>query len=105
MILIGTLNPEEDGRQAEHYLRAHGRLASPASSTVTYVPRAHSRTVDEEMKRDELARRFMYTSTQQAAFDEVNWGIFFTRETSFSHETDSFFVIQIRNYQGNCPVH
>lgn len=75
MIIIGTLNPEEDGRQAESYLRAHGRLGSAASSTVTYVPRAHSRTVNEELKRDELARHFMYTSTQQAAFDEVTWGI------------------------------
>ena len=70
---LGTLNPEEDCRQAEKYLRSQGRSTAPASST--YVPRNHQHSVDDEMKRDALARRFMYTSTQQAAYDEVPWGM------------------------------
>jgi hypothetical protein len=28
----------------------------------------------EELKRDELARQYMYTSVQQAASDEISWG-------------------------------
>ena len=43
-------------------------------------------------KRDELARQFMYTSVQQAAFDEIPWGIYpFTK--LLSHLKVSFFVL------------
>lgn len=88
------MNPEEDGRQAEHYLRAHGRLPSAASATgpINYVPRPNSRTIDEELKRDELARHFMYTSAQQAAYDEVNWGISLSALWSLS-SLFSFFTV------------
>ena len=72
MIYVGTLIAEEDCRQAENYLRNQGRLSAPA--TLTYDPSRHQRSVNDELKRDELARHFMYTSVQQAAFDEVPWG-------------------------------
>ncbi|CAF3588534.1 unnamed protein product [Adineta steineri] len=65
----GILNPEEDCREAENYLRNIGRLSAPASLS-------HSRKHESGShlsRRDELARRFMYTSTQQAAIDEVPW--------------------------------
>lgn len=68
----GMLNPDEDCKQAENYLRSHGRLSAPA--TLTYQPSNQGLSVADQMKRDELARRYMYTSTQQAAFDELPWG-------------------------------
>ncbi|CAF0998887.1 unnamed protein product [Rotaria sordida] len=67
----GTLNSEEDCKEAENYLRSQGRLSAP--STLTYNPSTQQQYVSTQMKRDELARHFMYTSTQQAAFDEVPW--------------------------------
>ncbi len=70
----GTLNPEEDCKEAELYLRNQGGLSAPA--TLTYNPSKQQQSVTDQLKRDELARRFMYTSIQQAAFDEVPWGLF-----------------------------
>ncbi len=70
----GTLNPEEDCKEAEKYLRSQGRASAPA--TLTYQPSKQDQSVAEQLKRDELARRFMYTSVQQAAFDELPWGLF-----------------------------
>lgn len=69
----GTLNPDEDCKEAENYLRAHGRLSAPA--TLTYQPSNQGLSVGDQAKRDELARRYMYTSIQQAAFDELPWGL------------------------------
>ncbi|UJR36925.1 hypothetical protein I4U23_029637 [Adineta vaga] len=66
----GTLIPEEDCREAENYLRKIGRSSAPAS--LAQHSRLHQ-SGNQLSKRDELARRFMYTSTQQAAFDEVAW--------------------------------
>jgi hypothetical protein len=70
----GTLNPEEDCKEAENYLRNQGRLSAP--STLTYNPSKQQQSVSDQTRRDELARHFMYTSVQQAAFDEVPWGLF-----------------------------
>jgi hypothetical protein len=68
----GTLNPEEDCKEAELYLRNQGRSSAP--STLTYSPNKQQ-PVSDQLKRDELARHFMYTSVQQAAFDEIPWGL------------------------------
>ncbi|CAF1626279.1 unnamed protein product [Adineta ricciae] len=66
----GVLIPEEDCREAEIYLRKLGRSSAPAS----LVQQSRlNQSGNQLSKRDELARRFMYTSTQQAAFDEVAW--------------------------------
>ena len=55
---LGSLNlGEDDGEQFRRYLRDRARTP----------PRTNRKT-------DELARRYMYTSAQQAAFDEVPWG-------------------------------
>lgn len=70
----GTLNPDEDCKEAENYLRNHGPSSAPA--TLTYKPNKQEKSVADQTKRDELARRFMYTSVQQAAFDEIPWGLF-----------------------------
>ena len=70
----GTLNPEEDCKEAENYIRAHGRPST--SAPLTYQPSSSGLSVADQAKRDEMARRFMYTSTQQAAYDEVPWGWF-----------------------------
>lgn len=71
----GTLNPEEDCKEAEIYLRNQGRSSAP--STLTYNPsgQQQQQSVSDQLKRDELARHFMYTSVQQAAFDEIPWGL------------------------------
>ncbi|CAF4255657.1 unnamed protein product [Rotaria sp. Silwood2] len=67
----GTLNPEEDCKEAENYLRSQGRLSAPA--TLTYDQSTQQQYASSQLRRDELARHFMYTSAQQAAFDEVPW--------------------------------
>lgn len=36
--------------------------------------RARSNVSDLTTKRDELARHYMYTSSQQASYDDVPWG-------------------------------
>ena len=69
-LFSGTLNPDEDCKQAENYLRS--RLSSQPN--LTYNPRKQQRLKMDQIKRDELARHYMYTSVQQAAFDEVPWG-------------------------------
>ncbi|CAF1580744.1 unnamed protein product [Rotaria magnacalcarata] len=69
----GTLNPEEDCREAENYLRSQGRLSAPTTTTLTYNPNKQQLSVNEQLKRDEIARHYMYTSSQQAAYDEVPW--------------------------------
>ncbi|CAF3267845.1 unnamed protein product [Rotaria socialis] len=69
----GTLNPEEDCREAENYLRSQGRLSAPTTTPLTYNPNKQQLSVNEQLKRDETARHYMYTSSQQAAYDEVPW--------------------------------
>ena len=48
-------------------------------ANTSYNPRrrrARSNAADFGSKRDELARHFMYTSSQQASYDDVPWGLF-----------------------------
>ncbi|CAF4499346.1 unnamed protein product, partial [Rotaria magnacalcarata] len=59
-----TLNPEEDCREAENYLRSQGRLSAPTTTTLTYNPNKQQLSVNEQLKRDEIARHYMYTSSQ-----------------------------------------
>lgn len=68
LCLSGSLNPDEDTKQARDYLRTRGRLSSQPK--LTNSPRIQQ----QRSITDELARHYMYTSTQQAAFDEVAWG-------------------------------
>lgn len=59
----GGINANELGEKTKAYLRNGDRL--PTQMPFRKQPRS---TVDD------LARHYMYTSTQQAAFDEVAWG-------------------------------
>jgi hypothetical protein len=56
-LFSGSLNLGEDSSQFRNYLRDRARTP----------PRTNR-------KIDELARHYMYTSAQQASFDEVPWG-------------------------------
>jgi len=85
------LNPDEDCKEAEKYLRNQGRLSAP--SGLSYDPSKAPQTA-EQAKRDELARQYMYTSVQQAAFDELPWGL--TNESKiFSDEIFFSFRFEI----------
>ncbi len=55
-LFLGSLNLDEDCQQAKNYLTNTPRKQQNRSMT------------------DKLAQHFMYTSAQQAAFDEVPWG-------------------------------
>lgn len=68
LCFLGSLNPDEDGTQARDYLRNYRRL--PSQPKFTNSPRLSK----QQSVIDDLARHYMYTSTQQAAFDEVAWG-------------------------------
>ena len=77
-MFLGILNPDEDCRQAEAYLKHRARLSAPPM--LTHNPSGQQRSSNDQQKRDELARHFTYTSVQQAAYDEVPWGRSNTRK-------------------------
>ncbi|CAF1295446.1 unnamed protein product [Rotaria sp. Silwood1] len=58
----GTLNPGEDCKQAEDYLR-----------NLTSNSKQQKSLKMNELHRNQLAHHFMCTSMQQAAFDEIPW--------------------------------
>ncbi|CAF0802405.1 unnamed protein product [Didymodactylos carnosus] len=68
----GTLNPEEDCKQAHQHLMSRTRSLERMSLNDS-ISRSHQRPVTDGRNRDELARSFMYTSAQQSAWNEVNW--------------------------------
>ena len=70
--MLGTLNPGEDGKQTVNYLRKYHYL--PSQHNLSYIPRRQQYLKKQELERDELARHYMYTSVQQAAFDDIAWG-------------------------------
>ncbi|CAF1293835.1 unnamed protein product [Rotaria magnacalcarata] len=73
----GALNPEEDCRQAVEYLQS--QYLSYSEPNLAYSPRQKQQqqqqqeSIMNELKRDELARQYMYTSVQQASYDDVPW--------------------------------
>ena len=86
-MFLGTLNPDEDCRQADAYFKHRALLSAPP--TLTHNPSGQQRSSNDLHKRDELARHFTYTSVQQAANDEVPWGRTNTRECRTQRLIDS----------------